>query len=174
MVSRAYSHPVEGIPPGSCSSLPPSPIGPPPKRGRVRGLSWAASLRGARSRLLLGLFLSLDDRRRLRPVLRDQFLQGSPDADEPLLPVAPRIGVAWVPVCSVFVYIQGRTRPTEVGFQSALHAKDGPLSGVGPDERFVVEPEHVVELRHIDGLSLQTELRELLQLLQGVIDRHGE
>src|SRR6266498_4990134 len=68
-------------------------------------------------RLLLGLLLSLGDHSRRGPVLRDQVLQGSPDADEPLLPVAPWIGVGRVPVGSIFVDVQGRTRSTEVGFQ---------------------------------------------------------
>src|SRR6266545_2261229 len=123
---------------------------------------------------LLGLFLSLGYRGHVPPVLRDQVLQGIPDADEPLLPVAPRVRVHRIPIVGVFVYEQRRAGAAEVRLERAFHPEDGSLGGAGAHEGLMVEAEHVVQRRHVDGLRLKAERLKLFQSLQGVVDRDGE
>src|SRR6266511_5838586 len=61
------------------------------------------------------------------PVRGKQLVQGHLDADEPLLPVAARVGVRGVAVPDVLVDVQGGARFAEVGLEPALHPDHGPL-----------------------------------------------
>src|SRR6266545_5698922 len=108
------------------------------------------------------------------PVRGKQLVQGHLDADEPLLPVAARVGVRGVAVPDVLVDVQGGARFAEVGLEPALHPEHGPLRRARAHQRLVVDPKDVLDPVHVDRVGPDAELAQLLHLLQSVVDADGE